>query len=92
MVPLDRNFIFTPSVSTTLIPISEWNSENKDLHVDIGCGKGRFLINAAKQNPNIFIIGVDIRLRRLRKIEKMALSEGIFNICLLYTSPSPRDS
>tara|TARA_B100000427_G_scaffold321971_1_gene323295 strand:+ start:5829 stop:6425 length:597 start_codon:yes stop_codon:yes gene_type:complete len=35
--------------------------DSKELDIEIGFGKGDFLINWAKQNPNHHIIGIDVR-------------------------------
>lgn len=47
--------------------------DNKPLHIEIGCGKGNFIIGKAKQNPNINFIGIEkyesILVRALNKVE-----------------------
>lgn len=35
-------------------------NNNNPIHLEIGCGKGMFLANMAKKNPNINFIGIDI--------------------------------
>ena len=40
-----------------------WKDEFKNdnhIHVEIGMGKGRFIINMAKKNPNINYIGIEM--------------------------------
>lgn len=57
----------------------EFNNENP-LHLEIGMGKGNFIINMAKAFPNINFIGMErnktILAKAIKKIEK----EGINNI------------
>ena len=54
------------------------------IHIEVGSGKGAFITGMAKQNPNINYIGIDI--------QKSVLSYALDKVCLLYTSPSPRDT
>ena len=40
----------------------KWNSifqNDNDIHIEIGCGKGRFITEMAKQNPDINFIAID---------------------------------
>ena len=47
--------------------------DDKPLYIEIGCGKGNFIIETAKQNPNINCIGIEryesILLRAIKKVE-----------------------
>lgn len=47
------------------------------IHVEVGCGKGRFLVEKAMRNPDINFIGVELRdqilLRAVRKAQKQPL-------------------
>ena len=47
---------------------------NNDIEIEIGCGKGNFIINKAKQNPNINYIGIEkydsVLLRALEKLNE----------------------
>jgi tRNA (guanine-N7-)-methyltransferase len=53
------------------------------LEVDIGCGKGRFLLARASRFPGTNWLGVDRLLGRLRKIERKAMRAGQSNLRLL---------
>ena len=48
-------------------------NNNNPIEIEIGCGKGSFIINKAKQNPNINYIGIEkydsILLRALEKLD-----------------------
>ncbi len=53
------------------------------MELDIGCGKGRFLIARATAHPETCFIGIDKRLTRILKVERKALRAGATNIRLL---------
>jgi tRNA (guanine-N7-)-methyltransferase len=53
------------------------------LHIDIGCGKGRFLQAVAAGDPDGRFLGIDRLLVRLRKIDRRLQREGIANVRLL---------
>lgn len=50
---------------------------NNPLHIEIGCGKGNFIINMAINNPNINFIGIEkydsVIARALQKMEEYEL-------------------
>jgi tRNA (guanine-N7-)-methyltransferase len=52
-------------------------------HVDVGCGKGRFLLERARTHPEVNFLGIDRMLRRIRKIDRKAVRQQLFNIRLL---------
>ena len=49
-------------------------NNNNLIEIEIGCGKGNFIINKAKQNPNINYIGIEkydsVLLRALEKVKE----------------------
>ena len=51
-----------------------FNNKN-DIHLEIGTGKGNFIINMAKQNPNINFIGIEmydsVLVRVIEKLESL---------------------
>jgi tRNA (guanine-N7-)-methyltransferase len=53
--------------------------------MDLGCGKGRFLLAHAGAHPDINFIGTDIQVGRLQKIRKRAEAAGRTNIRLLHS-------
>ncbi len=53
------------------------------LEIDIGCGKGRFLLARASSNPEINYLGIDRMLRRIRKVDRKAVRAGLNNVRLL---------
>ena len=53
------------------------------LQVDLGCGKGRFLLARARTNRNVNFIGIDRLMRRLAKLNIRAGDLGLDNIRLI---------
>lgn len=75
-----------------LIPPPDGDSEGRltlpfaadtPLEVDIGCGRGRFLLAKARANPSINFLGIDQSLLRLQKIDAKAQVAGLTNIRLI---------
>ena len=54
------------------------------LEVDLGCGKGRFLLARATAHPQTSFLGLDRQTQRLAKTERKAQSAQLTNIRLLY--------
>ena len=50
----------------------------RSLEIEIGCGKGTFLVQESPDHPDVNYLGIE--------------QSPQFYRCLLYTSPSPRDS
>ena len=67
-----------------------WNEifkNNHPIHIEVGMGKGRFLMDLASQNPDINYIGFEmydsVLLRALQKIEERAEMETLFQMFTL---------
>ncbi len=56
----------------------------QQLEVDLGCGKGRFLLARAAAHPETSFLGLDRQTRRLAKVERNAQRAQLANIRLLY--------
>lgn len=54
-----------------------------DLEIDLGCGKGRFLVARALANPATCFLGIDRRQMRIAKVERAALRMKLGNIRLI---------
>jgi len=63
--------------------ISDLFADDRPFEVDVGCGKGRFLLEHAAAHPDVHFLGVDRMLRRIRKIDKKAVRRQLSNIRLL---------
>lgn len=67
----------------TPLPLeNEWRQTGPRA-VDVGFGKGRFLLEHARRNPEMRILGIERKLRRIRKLDRKASREGLDNIRLL---------
>lgn len=55
----------------------------RPLEVDVGCGKGRFLLARAAAHPEISYLGIDRMLRRIRKVDRKAVRLGLSNLRLV---------
>ena len=53
------------------------------LEVDLGCGKGRFLLARAAKHPETNFLGIDRMLRRIRKVDNRARRLDRDNIRLM---------
>jgi tRNA (guanine-N7-)-methyltransferase len=53
------------------------------LEIDLGCGKGRFLLARARKFPEINILGVDRMLNRIKRINRKALRANLLNLRVL---------
>lgn len=65
-----------------------WNAlfgNDRPIHIEVGMGKGRFLMTLAAQNPYINFIGIErytsVLLRALQKMEKEPVSNLVF-LCM----------
>lgn len=56
---------------------------NVPLELDLGAGKGRFLLARAAKHPESDFFGVDRMLRRIRKVDNRARRADLHNIRLL---------
>lgn len=91
--------IFFPSSWTQLLPLNEifdldkpfgfarstssGRDQDRPLEVELGCGKGRFILARAKANPGTNFLGIDRLLARLRKVDRKISREGLSNVRLL---------
>lgn len=53
------------------------------LHLEIGAGKGKFLVETAKENPDVFFVGIEREEGALVIAAEKAIAEGIENIRFL---------
>lgn len=51
--------------------------------LELGCGKGEYALQLARENPQQNFIGIDIKGARLWRGAKTALEEGLSNVCFL---------
>ena len=53
------------------------------LEIDLGCGKGRFLLARAAKCPDTNFLGIDRMLRRIRKVDNRARRLDLDNVRLM---------
>ena len=62
--------------------VREYFSNNKPIRIEIGMGKGQFIYEMAKQNPDINYVGIEkyssVLLRAIQKMEEEPLPNLIF--------------
>lgn len=68
---------------TEVLPLDALFDAGKPLEVDVGCGKGRFIIARAGSHPEVNYLGIDRLFRRLRKIDRKLDRAGLSNVKLL---------
>lgn len=51
----------------------------RPFEIDIGCGKGRFLLARTRKFPETNFLGIDRLLNRIRKIDKKLVRQGLTN-------------
>jgi len=56
--------------------------DERPLHVDVGCGKGRFLLARAAAHPECNFLGIDRMLRRIRKVDNKVQRKQLDNVRL----------
>jgi tRNA (guanine-N7-)-methyltransferase len=66
----------------TPLPLHDLFANDAPIEIDLGCGKGRFLLARAKDHPEVNYLGIDRMLRRIRKIDRKAIRAGLHNIRL----------
>ncbi|TAN36169.1 MAG: tRNA (guanosine(46)-N7)-methyltransferase TrmB [Verrucomicrobia bacterium] len=74
--------IFPPDW-TQPMPLRDFFGNDQPIEVDLGCGKGRFLLAHATAHPNVNFFGVDRMLRRIRKVDNKARRQALSNIRLM---------
>jgi len=82
-----------PSEDTRIIWPESWTQRieldacfddpSRPLALDVGCGKGRFLLARAAKHPEINYLGIERLLLRIRKIDKKVRRRGLGNVRLL---------
>lgn len=66
------------------LPVRSWFAHpERPLEVDLGCGKGRFLLAHAAKFPEVNFLGIDRMLRRIRKVDHRARRLNLENVRLL---------
>ena len=64
----------------------QYFKNNNPLVLELGCGKGEYTVELAKQHPDMNFIGVDIKGARMWTGATLALNEGLRNVAFLRTN------
>ncbi len=80
--------LFEPGNWTQTLDLSVMFDFQRTLEIDVGCGKGRFLLARARNNPDVNYIGIDRMVKRLRKLDRKIDRTGLDNVRLLKTEAS----
>ena len=56
---------------------------HRPLEIDVGCGKGAFLVWAGRARPTSNFLGIDRQLARLRRVDRKVLRAGLANVRLI---------
>jgi len=77
-------FLIPPPVQDAPLDVHTRYRNSNPLEVDIGCGRGRFLLARAAKCPQVNFLGIDLSLLRLRKIDRKAVAGKLDNIRLVH--------
>lgn len=75
----DRNFN-TAIQNKDYIDIENWFGRTAPLYLEIGCGKGRFAIEFAKQNPDINVLAIEKDSNVIVTACEEAISNNLSNL------------
>lgn len=81
----DRNFD-TAINNKDYIDFAKWFAKEQPLYLEIGCGKGKFAVEFAKQNPDINLIAVEKDSNVLVTAAEAASRENLPNLRFLKCS------
>ena len=74
----------TPEEWLGPLPVREWFAHpERPFEIDLGSGKGRFLLARAAKNPEVNFLGIDRMLKRIRKVDNRARRLDLDNIRLM---------
>jgi tRNA (guanine-N7-)-methyltransferase len=65
------------------IDLEEWFGQNRPLLIDVGCGKGQFACELAKQNPDCNVLAIEKNSNVIVQAAEKALEQGITNLRFL---------
>ena len=75
--------VFLPETGMHALPLDSMFASLQPVEIDIGCGKGGFLLARAKAHPDTNFIGIERMLKRVRKVDSKILRAGLTNVRLL---------
>lgn len=82
-LPADQSVIVAPGSLNGCLDWHVFFEKDNPLEIDIGCGKGRFLLSRAAKYPQRLLLGIDQQAKRLRKIDHAVLHQKLTNVRLM---------
>jgi tRNA (guanine-N7-)-methyltransferase len=76
-------YILRPDTDTLAAELAAFLIPGRPVEVDLGCGRGRFLLARARRYPDTAFIGIERITLRLRKVDTRAANEGLTNLRLI---------
>lgn len=80
--------VINPETWTDILPLEKIFNISNPLEIDVGCGKGRFLLRKAAENPDVNFLGIERQLKRVRKINRKIVQQTLSNVKLLKVEAS----
>ena len=71
---------------TEITPPIDWRAlfgNENPVEIEIGCGRGRFLLEASRQHPEINYVGVERALKYVQHAKERLLKENATGVCLI---------
>jgi len=68
-------------------PLLDWVDlfgNNNPVQIEVGCGKGRFLVESAQRNTNVNYIGIENSWKYVLRTQQRLKKHGLTNACLVY--------
>lgn len=62
----------------------EFETSDQPIHIDVGCGRGRFLLRYAEQNPGTNFVGLEIREPLVDEANQLAKERGLRNLTYIF--------
>ena len=70
------------------IELDELKNLSKEIYLEIGSGKGQFLLEMAKNNPDLYFIGIEKNVTCAGFVAKKLVENEIGNAKLIYNDAS----
>ena len=83
MRPILESLRLRPDQWVDPLPLRQYFGNDQPIEVDLGCGKGRFLVERARTHPETNLLGIDRMLKRIRKIDNRVRRLGYGQVRLL---------
>ncbi|MBT4333789.1 MAG: tRNA (guanosine(46)-N7)-methyltransferase TrmB [Candidatus Cloacimonetes bacterium] len=75
-----RNFFELKVEENKVLDFNEIFGNDQPVHIEIGSGRGEFLLRTAQQNPHINYIGIDLKEKRVKTLFRKLFKEDFKNV------------